>query len=236
MLEAINLHKRFHQGEIDVVAVDHFSYRFTAGLTAIVGPSGSGKTTLLNLLAGFDVPTEGEVRLDNTALSRLGEDARSDVRLKNMGFVFQQWNLILTLTAAENVAFSMMLAGKGVKERQARAMELLEAVGVGNRANHLPSKLSGGEQQRVAIARSLALNPSILFADEPTGNLDSVSGGKVVDLLINQAKEGRAVILVTHDLELAKKAGRILHLRDGKLLREELVGQDSPSLRTQASS
>jgi putative ABC transport system ATP-binding protein len=150
-----------------------------------------------------------------------------------MGFVFQQWNLIPTLTALENVAFPMMLAGLGLKERNARAAALLEAVGLGQRGKHLPSKLSGGEQQRVAIARALALNPPILFADEPTGNLDSTSGARVVELLLQQAQEGRTVILVTHDLELARKAERILHLKDGKLVRVEapaptLVGA-SPS-------
>jgi len=233
MLEAINLHKRYHQGEMEVVAVDHFTYRFPTGLTAIVGPSGSGKTTLLNLLAGFDVPSQGEVRLGSTPLSSLSEDGRSEVRLRHMGFVFQQWNLIPTLTALENVAFPMMLAGLGLKERNARAAALLEAVGLGQRGKHLPSKLSGGEQQRVAIARALALNPPILFADEPTGNLDSTSGARVVELLLQQAQEGRTVILVTHDLELARKAERILHLKDGKLVRVEapaptLVGA-SPS-------
>jgi len=233
MLEAINLHKRYHQGEMEVVAVDHFTYRFPTGLTAIVGPSGSGKTTLLNLLAGFDVPSQGEVRLGSTPLSSLSEDGRSEVRLRHMGFVFQQWNLIPTLTALENVAFPMMLAGLGLKERNARAAALLEAVGLGQRGKHLPSKLSGGEQQRVAIARALALNPPILFADEPTGNLDSASGARVVELLLQQAQEGRTVILVTHDLELAHKAERILHLKDGKLVRVEapaptLVGA-SPS-------
>jgi putative ABC transport system ATP-binding protein len=223
MLEAIGLRKRFHQGDTDIVAVDHFSYRFGAGLTAIVGPSGSGKTTLLNLLAGFDVPSEGEVRLDDTVLSRQSEDARSELRLEYMGFVFQQWNLIPTLTALENVAFPMMLAGRSLKERQARAAGLLEAMGMGKRVHHLPYRLSGGEQQRVAIARALALNPPILFADEPTGNLDSASGAKVVELLLAQAQEGRTVILVTHDLELARKAERILHLKDGCLVREEAV-------------
>ncbi|WP_027882460.1 ABC transporter ATP-binding protein [Meiothermus rufus] len=221
MLEALDLHKHYHQGEIDVVAVNHFTYAFPPGLTAIVGPSGSGKTTLLNLLAGFDVPSRGEVRLDGQPLSRLSEDARAELRLRYMGFVFQQWNLIPTLTALENVAFPLMLAGVTPKERVNRARHLLETVGLGQRAAHLPSKLSGGEQQRVAIARALALNPPILFADEPTGNLDSASGARVVDLLLHQAQEGRTVILVTHDLELARKAARILHLRDGKLLRVE---------------
>jgi len=232
MLEAINLYKRYQQGEIDVVAVDHLTYRFPAGLTAVVGPSGSGKTTLLNLLAGFDVPTEGEVRLGNIPLSALSEDDRSELRLKHMGFVFQQWNLIPTLTALENVAFPMMLASIALKERTARAAALLEAVGLGPRGKHLPNRLSGGEQQRVAIARALALNPPILFADEPTGNLDSVSGARVMELLLQQAREGRTVILVTHDLELARKAGRILHLRDGRLVRVEEV---SPVSAAEAS-
>uniref|UniRef100_A0A7C3HSX5 ABC transporter ATP-binding protein n=1 Tax=Meiothermus ruber TaxID=277 RepID=A0A7C3HSX5_MEIRU len=229
MLEAINLQKRYHQGEIDVVAVDHFTYWFPAGLTAIVGPSGSGKTTLLNLLAGFDVPSEGEVRMGSIPLSALTEDGRSEVRLKYMGFVFQQWNLIPTLTALENVAFPMMLAGVSPKERTARAAALLEAVGLGQRARHLPSKLSGGEQQRVAIARALALNPPILFADEPTGNLDSASGARVVELLLQQAQEGRTVILVTHDLELARKADRILRLRDGRLVEIEEATSATPT-------
>lgn len=222
MLEAIDLNKRFHQGEIDVTAVDHFSYRFPTGITAIVGPSGSGKTTLLNLLAGFDVPTEGEVRLDQTVISRLSEDARAGVRLEHMGFVFQQWNLIPTLTALENVAFPMILAGKGFRERTERALRLLEQVGLDKRAKHLPNKLSGGEQQRVAIARSLALNPPILFADEPTGNLDSASGAKVVELLMEQAQQGRTIILVTHEMELARKTDRILYLRDGRMVKEEV--------------
>lgn len=223
MLQASNLSKRYKQGDIDVVALDSFSHTFAPGLSAIVGPSGSGKTTLLNLLAGFDVPTEGEVRLGEQIISKLAEDQRSEVRLKKMGFVFQQWNLIPTLTALENVAFPMMLSGLGLKERNQRAGQLLDSVGLGKRMHHLPNKLSGGEQQRVAIARSLALNPPILFADEPTGNLDSASGAKVVEMLMSQAQGGRAVILVTHDLNLARKAERILYLRDGRLVQNETV-------------
>lgn len=229
MLEAINLQKRYHQGEIDLVAVDNFTYRFPTGLTAVVGPSGSGKTTLLNLLAGFDLPSQGEVRLNETTLSSLSEDARSEVRLKYMGFVFQQWNLIPTLTALENVAFPLLLAGHSFKARTARAAELLEAVGLAQRSSHLPSKLSGGEQQRAALARALALNPPILFADEPTGNLDTASGARVIELLLRQAKEGRTVILVTHNLELARQAQRILHLRDGRLLEVEVMPQLAPA-------
>jgi putative ABC transport system ATP-binding protein len=223
MLQAISLTKSYHQGEIDVVALDAFTHTFGPGLTSIVGPSGSGKTTLLNLLAGFDVPTSGEVRLGEVVLSHLAEDQRSEVRLRQMGFVFQQWNLIPTLTALENVAFPMMLSGKTLRERNQRATALLEKVGLARRMNHLPNKLSGGEQQRVAIARSMALNPPILFADEPTGNLDSASGARVVELLLQQASEGRAVILVTHDRELARKASQILYLRDGCLIETEQI-------------
>ena len=223
MLQAISLTKSYHQGEIDVVALDAFTHTFAPGLTSIVGPSGSGKTTLLNLLAGFDVPTSGEVKLGDVVLSRLAEDQRSEVRLRQMGFVFQQWNLIPTLTALENVAFPMMLSGKTLRDRNQRATALLEQVGLARRMNHLPNKLSGGEQQRVAIARSMALNPPILFADEPTGNLDSASGARVVELLMQQASEGRAVILVTHDRELARKASQILYLRDGRLVETEQI-------------
>lgn len=224
MLEAIHLTKRFHQGDIDVTAVDRFSHRFKAGITAIVGPSGSGKTTLLNLLAGFDTPTEGEVRVQEgekeVVLSRLDEGRRAELRLRLMGFVFQQWNLIPTLTALENVAFPMLLAGHRLRERQERAAFLLEQVGLGRRLKHLPSRLSGGEQQRVAIARALALDPPILFADEPTGNLDSASGERVIELIYAQARKGRTIIVVTHNLELARRADRVLRLRDGHLLEE----------------
>jgi putative ABC transport system ATP-binding protein len=224
VLEAIHLTKRFHQGDIDVTAIDRFSYRFNAGVTAIVGPSGSGKTTLLNLLAGFDTPTEGEVRVQEgekaVVLSRLDEGSRAGLRLRLMGFVFQQWNLIPTLTALENVAFPMLLAGHGRKERQERAAFLLAQVGLEKRLKHLPHRLSGGEQQRVAIARALALDPPILFADEPTGNLDSASGERVMELIYSQARKGRTIIVVTHNLELARRADRILRLRDGRLLEE----------------
>lgn len=222
MLEAIQLTKRFQQGDIDVSAVECFSHRFDAGITAIVGPSGSGKTTLLNLLAGFDTPSEGEVRVregeKEVVLSRLDEDRRAALRLRLMGFVFQQWNLIPTLTALENVAFPLLLAGRGLRERQERAAFLLEQVGLGRRLKHLPNRLSGGEQQRVAIARALALDPPILFADEPTGNLDSASGERVMELIYSQARKGRTVIMVTHNLELARRADCVLKLRDGRLL------------------
>ncbi|AMA75032.1 ABC transporter [Thermus parvatiensis] len=220
MLRAEHLSKRYRQGEKEVVALLGFTYAFPKGATAVVGPSGSGKTTLLNLLAGFDLPSEGGVYLDNLPLHQLPEDERARVRLEYMGFVFQQWNLIPTLTAWENVAFPLLLVGRPRKERQERAFALLERVGLAHRLHHLPSRLSGGEQQRVALARALALDPPVLFADEPTGNLDAESREQVATLLFEAGKE-RTLILVTHDLELARRAGHILHLKGGRLVREE---------------
>jgi len=222
MLRAENLTKRYRQGEKEVVALQGFTYAFPKGATAVVGPSGSGKTTLLNLLAGFDLPTEGGVFLGETPLHRFSEDERAGVRLRHMGFVFQQWNLIPTLTALENVAFPLLLAGWPQGKRQKRAAEVLEQVGLAHRLHHLPNRLSGGEQQRVALARALALDPGILFADEPTGNLDAESREQVAALLF-AAGEARTLILVTHDLELAQRAGRILYLKGGRLLREEAL-------------
>ncbi|RTG99047.1 ABC transporter [Thermus scotoductus] len=218
VLRAENLGKRYRQGEKEVVALEGFTFAFPQGSTAVVGPSGSGKTTLLNLLAGFDLPTEGGVYLGELALHRLSEDQRAEVRLQHMGFVFQQWNLIPTLTAWENVAFPLLLAGLPPKARKERALELLERVGLLERAHHLPSRLSGGEQQRVALARALALDPPILFADEPTGNLDATSREQVAVLLFEAGRK-RTLILVTHDLELASQADRILHLKGGRLVR-----------------
>ncbi|WP_135257582.1 ABC transporter ATP-binding protein [Thermus caldilimi] len=221
MLRAENLAKRYRQGDREVVALEGFTYAFPPGATAVVGPSGSGKTTLLNLLAGFDLPTEGGVYMEETPLHRLSEDARAEVRLRHMGFVFQQWNLIPTLTAWENVAFPLLLAGLPPKARKERALGLLERVGLLARAHHLPSRLSGGEQQRVALARALALNPPVLFADEPTGNLDAESREQVASLLFEAGRE-RTLILVTHDLELASRAERILYLKGGRLVRQEI--------------
>ncbi|AFV75185.1 ABC-type antimicrobial peptide transport system, ATPase component [Thermus oshimai JL-2] len=220
MLRAEGLTKRYRQGEKEVVALQGFTYAFPPGATAIVGPSGSGKTTLLNLLAGLDLPTEGGVYLGETALHRLSEDERALLRLRHMGFVFQQWNLIPTLTAWENVAFPLLLAGWPLAKRRARALELLEAVGLLGRADHPPSRLSGGEQQRVALARALALEPEVLFADEPTGNLDAESREEVARLLF-QAGRDRTLVLVTHDLELAARAERRLYLKGGRLLKVE---------------
>lgn len=218
VLKAENLTKRYRQGQVWINALAEFSYEFPPGTTAIVGPSGSGKTTLLNLLAGFDLPSEGEVYLADLPLHTLSEDERAEARLTYAGFVFQSWNLLPTLTALENVAFPLLLKGTPRKQRLERAAELLNQVGLAARANHFPNQLSGGEQQRVAIARALALEPLVIFADEPTGNLDTAAGRKVLELLKRQAQNGRRLVLVTHDLEVASSADRVLRLKDGRLV------------------
>ncbi len=218
VLRAKNLTKRYRQGETWIEALKGFTYDFPPGVTAVVGPSGSGKTTLLNLLAGFDTPSEGEVHLAGHPLHALGEDERAGVRLAHAGFVFQSWNLLPTLTALENVAFPLLLKGVPRRERTERAQALLAEVGLERRAGHFPNQLSGGEQQRVAIARALALDPLVLFADEPTGNLDSAAGSRVLELLVRQAQGERRVVLVTHEPEIAARAHRILKIRDGRLV------------------
>jgi putative ABC transport system ATP-binding protein len=189
---------------------------------AIVGPSGSGKTTLLGLLAGLDVPSSGTVLLDGEDLSRLSEDQRAQLRGAKVGFVFQSFQLIPTLTALENVQVPLELRGDdGAPER---ARDLLRRVGLGDRGHHFPNQLSGGEQQRVAVARAFSNAPRLLFADEPTGNLDSETGERIVELLETLNREsGTTIVLVTHDLALARRAQRVIRLADG------IVVSDAPS-------
>jgi putative ABC transport system ATP-binding protein len=186
---------------------------------AIVGPSGSGKTTLLGLLAGLDRPSRGTVELDGVDLATLTEDERATLRAERIGFVFQTFQLIPTLTALENVLVPVELQGGGGTEAAARAAELLARVGLGERVHHYPAQLSGGEQQRVALARAFANEPRILFADEPTGNLDADTGGGVIDLLVNLNQERQTtLVLVTHDQALADRAHRVIRLRGGRIV------------------
>ena len=187
-------------------------------MLAITGPSGSGKSTLLGLLAGLDRPTSGRVLLDGHDLSALGEDERARLRSERVGFVFQSFHLIPTLTALENVQVPLELRGE---DARGRAAELVERVGLKDRAHHYPAQLSGGEQQRVAVARAFVNRPKLLFADEPTGNLDAANGQNVVALLAELNREiGTTVVLVTHEPELAARADRVLRLRDGTIVTE----------------
>jgi putative ABC transport system ATP-binding protein len=191
-----------------------------------MGPSGSGKSTLLGLLAGLDSPTAGQIWLDGVEITRLEEDRMAELRGRKIGFVFQSYNLIPTLTAEENVLLPYELTS-GDGEGRRRARELLEIVGLSDRADHYPVQLSGGEQQRVALARAFILRPPILFADEPTGNLDSENGRRVLELLLAlNRRERTTLVLVTHDRELAMQADRVVTLKDGRVLSDELLSNE----------
>ena len=219
MLRADRLGKVYRTGAADVTALVDVTATFPPGcLTAIVGPSGSGKSTLLNLLAGFDKPTSGTVSLDGKVLGDLSEEGLAELRLRRFGFVFQSFNLLTVLDAEQNVALPMALAGVPQHDRVERAGELLGRFGVEHRRGHLPHRLSGGERQRVALARALANDPAVVFADEPTGNLDSKSGETVMHALQAVAEDGRTVVIVTHDRELAASADARIELKDGAVV------------------
>jgi len=222
ILKVQNLSKTYRSGDHDLNVLNNVSFEVDKGQSfAIVGPSGSGKTTLLGLCAGLDTTDQGEVWLCGSNLFDLDEDGRALLRNQNVGFVFQDFQLLPTLTALENVVVPLEL--RGVKKAYEQGKELLAKVGLADRESHYPSQLSGGEQQRVALARAFANRPSILFADEPTGNLDDDTGTRIEDLLFELNKEqGTALVIVTHDLELAQKTDKSIRLRSGKI--EETVG------------
>jgi putative ABC transport system ATP-binding protein len=228
MLEARQLTKEYQSGDHRLAVLRDVNFTIPDGaFVAVVGPSGSGKTTLLGLLAGLDVPSSGTVLLDGEDLSRLSEDKRAQLRGAKVGFVFQSFQLIPTLTALENVQVPLEL--RGDDGAPARARELLTRVGLGDRAHHFPSQLSGGEQQRVAIARAFSNAPRLLFADEPTGNLDSETGERIVELLETLNREaGTTIVLVTHDLALAHRAQRIIRLADGVVVSDAPVNEAPP--------
>jgi len=218
MLVARELSKEYRSGENRLAVLRDVSFSIPQGaFVAIVGPSGSGKTTLLGLLAGLDTPTHGQVLLDGADLTAMTEDDRARLRGEKVGFVFQSFQLISTLTALENVQVPLELRGEN--GAGARARELLQRVGLGDRLDHFPTQLSGGEQQRVAIARAFANAPRIMFADEPTGNLDSDTGARIVELLEALNRESKTtIILVTHDLNLASRTQRVIRLSDGRVI------------------
>ncbi|MEO9894721.1 ABC transporter ATP-binding protein [Aurantibacter sp.] len=221
ILNVNNLKKTYTSGTKQLTVLDNITFSIKRGETfSIVGPSGSGKTTLLGLCAGLDSPTNGEVELCGTNISSLNEDERAMLRNKNVGFIFQNFQLLPTLTALENVSVPLEL--QGAKNAAKIGMELLGKVGLSNRFHHYPTQLSGGEQQRVALARAFSNKPSILFADEPTGNLDEETGATVAQLIFDLNKEaGTTLVIVTHDLELAKRTQRILKLKGGKIVSNE---------------
>lgn len=221
ILSLQNVTKNYKSGGSALTVLDNISFSLQAGASvAIVGPSGSGKTTLLGLCAGLDQPSYGSVELQHNHLETLNEDQLASVRNRHVGFIFQNFQLMPTLTAIENVMVPLELRGE--KKVRTRAMEFLDKVGLAERSHHYPAQLSGGEQQRVSIARAFSNSPDILFADEPTGNLDAETGGKIVDLIFGLNREaGTTLVLVTHDDELAALTQRIIHLKGGKIFSDE---------------
>ena len=229
VLEVNGLSKTYRSGSHDITVLSDVSFSIDEGETcAIVGPSGSGKTTLLGLSAGLDRPTRGGVVLCGTELGPLSEDQRAAVRSRYVGFVFQTFQLLQTLTALENVVVPAEL--RGDRDAVPHARDLLERVGLGDRTHHYPAQLSGGEQQRVALARAFVNKPRVLFADEPTGNLDADTGERVEDLLFDLNRTaGTALVLVTHDVGLAQRAGRVLQLRAGRVISDSAAVPESAS-------
>ncbi|MBN7811334.1 ABC transporter ATP-binding protein [Algoriphagus sp. H41] len=217
ILSVANLSKVYQSGSRKLTVLDEVNFDIQSGeIISIVGPSGSGKTTLLGLCAGLDSGSSGSVILNGQALEKLNEDQRAAVRNKDVGFIFQNFQLLPTLTALENVMVPLEL--KKRKDAREKALELLTKVGLGDRATHYPTQLSGGEQQRVSIARAFANEPKILFADEPTGNLDTETGEMIEKLIFDlNTEKGTTLVLVTHDLDLAAKTQRIIHIKGGKI-------------------
>jgi len=219
-----DVHKIYDMGKVKVHAIRGVSLTINKGeFVGIEGPSGSGKSTLLNMIGCLDVPTKGEIYLHNKKVSSLSESNLATIRGKRIGFIFQQFNLIPTLTALENVTLPMVFQGYSSAERIRRGRELLRKVELEGRMNHKPTELSGGQQQRVAIARALANKPDLILADEPTGNLDSKTGRHVINLLNKLNEDGITIVMVTHDLISAKHAKRIVYLKDGKLCNEDEI-------------
>lgn len=217
IISAANVNKTYRSRDVVVEALNNVSIEVQAGeMVAVMGPSGSGKTTLLNCMSGLDSIDSGDVHISGQLLRTMSDDALSDYRARSMGFVFQAYNLLPVLSAHENVELPLILAGVGQKNARERAAEKLELVGLGDRLDHLPTELSGGQQQRVAIARALANDPAIVWADEPTGNLDSTNAAEIMDLLVRLNKEQQQTfVLVTHSEEVGGLANRIIRMSDG---------------------
>ena len=225
MIEARDVRKTFASGNSNIEVLKGIDLNVRKGeVVAIEGPSGSGKSTFLGLLAGFDSPTQGSIKIDGEEITGMDEDQLAILRGRKLGFVFQSYNLIQTLTAEENVLLPMELRGD-VNRPQLRSRELLAAVGLEGRAAHYPAQLSGGEQQRIALARAFACNPSLLLADEPTGNLDSATGTLVLQMLLElNRSNGATLLIVTHDPALSRLTDRIIRLRDGRIIEETAPG------------
>jgi putative ABC transport system ATP-binding protein len=218
VIEAKNISKIYTNGNIETKALDGVSFKIVKGeFVAIIGPSGSGKSTLMHILGALDIPTTGEYILNNTNVEHTDEDDLADIRNKEIGFVFQSYNLLARNSSLKNVLLPMMYAGIPKSERIKRAIEVLEIVGLSDKHHNAPNQLSGGQKQRVAIARALSMNPSILLADEPTGNLPTKQSDEIMDIFAELNKKGHTVIVITHENEIAARAKRVITLVDGKI-------------------
>ena len=229
MIEMNRVTKVYDTGKVQVTALRGVDLQVPRGeFLAVMGPSGSGKSTLLHILGCLDTPTEGEYRLDGRPVGTLNADELAKIRNENIGFVFQNFNLLPYASTWENVEFPLLIRGVGRRERRRRVAELLEQVGMGPWKDHKPHELSGGQQQRVAIARALVNRPALILADEPTGNLDRRTGEEILDLLAGLWREGTTLVVVTHDPDIAARAQRVIHLLDGSIEREETNGAGFP--------
>jgi putative ABC transport system ATP-binding protein len=229
MIAIKNLTKIYKNGKIEVTALRNVNLAIGAKeFISIMGPSGSGKSTMMNIIGCLDRSTEGEYYLEQVNISSLKDDDLADIRNKKIGFIFQSFNLLPKLTALENVELPMIYAGIGAKERKERAMDALQKVGLEDRVSHKPNELSGGQMQRVAIARALVNEPSILLADEPTGNLDSRSGKEIIEIFQTLNNEGATIVIVTHEPEIAAYTKRIVTFRDGEIILDEPI--ENPSI------
>lgn len=223
VLEVKELTKIYGEGESEVVALDHVSFSVEKGeFVAVIGASGSGKSTLMNQIGGIDHPTSGSVRIDGREITEMDEDALAIFRRRNVGMIYQFYNLIPTLTAEENIILPWMLDGR--KENRKKLDEIMKALGLTARAGHLPGEMSGGQQQRVSIGRALINAPAFVLADEPTGNLDSKTGGEIMDLLkYSNQMFNQTILLITHDEKIALQADRIMTMSDGKIISDEVI-------------
>lgn len=219
MIKISHLTKTYKTGEVEVKALDNVSFEVEKGeFLAIMGPSGSGKSTLMHILGALDIPSKGEYWLNGELIANLDDDELAEIRNKNIGFVFQSYNLLPRTSALKNVMLPMMYGGVSKEERTEKAKKYLQMVGLEDRLQHTPSQLSGGQKQRAAIARALTMNPSIILADEPTGNIATKQAIEVMKIFNNLNKEGHTILIITHENEIAESAKRIIYLRDGKLV------------------
>ena len=227
MIRLSDIHKTYYMGKTEVHALRGVTISIERGeFVAIMGPSGSGKSTLMNLIGALDRPTSGSYHLENTDVSGMSDNALAEIRNRKIGFVFQTFNLLPRKSSLRNVELPLLYSGLPVKVRRRRAVDALSRVGLEDRAGHKPNELSGGQRQRVAIARALVTEPAIVFADEPTGNLDSTTGRDIMDIFKGLNEQGVTIILVTHEREIAQYAKRIIHIRDGLVSEDEVM---SPS-------